>query len=278
MNTRPFTRFRDRIAVVTGAASGIGRGLVEEAAERGMRVLAADLDEARLHRLREELALGDRLTTAVVDVSSSESMAALAEVAWRRYGRVHLLFNNAGVMSTGRAWEQAPERWSWLFGVNLMGVVHGIHHFLPRMLAEGEPGVVVNTASMAGVMAMPQMAAYVASKHAIVGLTETLQLELQESQSAVSAAVICPGAVRTNIFSAPPVQTAPTHQSSSFQAAAQASMDALGMDPRELAAIVFGHLQEGRFWIFPHPAMLKGVDRRARAMLATDAWDARATA
>jgi NAD(P)-dependent dehydrogenase (short-subunit alcohol dehydrogenase family) len=277
MNLRPFTQFRDRVAVVTGAANGIGRGLVEAAAERGMSVVAADVDAAALERLRAELALGDRLSTAVVDVSRSDSVAALAELAWQRHGRVHLLFNNAGVMSSGRSWEQAPERWSWLMGVNLMGVVHGIHHFLPRMLAGGEPGVVVNTASMAGVMAMPQMASYVASKHAIVGLTETLQLELREAQAALSAAVICPGAVRTNIFSTSPSETAPLHQSTTFQAAAQASMDALGMDPRELAAIVFGHLQQGRFWIFPHPAMLKGVDRRARAMLASDTWDSRVT-
>lgn len=271
-----FTDFRDRVAVVTGAGGGIGRGLVEEAAERGMCVVAADLDAAKLVRLRAELNLGERLTIAAVDVSSSDSVRALAELAYARYGRVHLLFNNAGVIMTGRSWELEPARWSWLLNINLMGVMHGVHHFVPRMLAGGEAGVVVNTASMGGVMAMAQMAPYVASKHAIVGLTETLQLELQEARAAISAAVICPGAVRTDIFNPQRSDAPALHQSRDFQAAAQASMDAMGMDPRELAAIVFGHLQEGRFWIFPQPGMLKAVERRVRAMLAPSASPATA--
>lgn len=253
-------RFEGRTAVVTGAAGGIGRGLVEAAAARGMNVVAADLDQKGLDRLAADLALGARLVTAVTDVSKSEAVAALADLAYDRFGATHLLFNNAGVMATGRAWELEPAAWRRLLEVNLMGVVHGVHAFVPRMLAADEAGVIVNTASMAGLFATAELSAYAAAKHAVIGLSESLLYELQASGAKLGVAVICPGAVRTDLMRS---DRAATAMSESLQAA----MDARGMDPDRLADIVFDHLARGRFWIFPHPHMLKRVEQRCAEML-----------
>lgn len=259
--------FAGRTAVITGAASGIGRGLARAAAARGMNVVAADLDPGRLDALAADLDLGMRLLTAVTDVSRSECVSALAEAAYGRFGAVHLLFNNAGVLTTGKAWEQAPAAWSWLFGVNVMGVVHGIHAFVPRMLAGGEAGMIVNTASMAGLFGAAELAPYTASKHAVVGLSECLLYDLQAEGSALSVAVICPGAVRTDLMRADHSAGGPVlHQAPGLRDTFQAAMDERGMAPDALAQIVFDHIERGAFWILPHPHMLRRVDQRMASL------------
>lgn len=262
-------QFEGRTAVVTGAASGIGRGLVEAALDRGMRVVAADIEARRLDSLTD-LGAGDRLITFVCDVSKSESVKALADAAFDRFGKVHLLFNNAGVLSSGKCWEQTPAEFAWLLGVNLMGPIHGVRHFVPRMLAAGEEGVVVNTASMAGLLASTDIAAYSASKAALVSFSESLLFDLAAAKAKVTAAVICPGAVNTDIMHSERLSSGSdvtVHRSPGLQEAFAAGMAQAGMAPRAMAEIVFDHLKAGRFWIFPHPDMLPGAQARLDTLL-----------
>jgi NAD(P)-dependent dehydrogenase (short-subunit alcohol dehydrogenase family) len=262
--------FPGRTAVVTGAASGIGRGLVEEALARGMKVVAADVDQGRLDALARDMDAGDRLLVRATDVSSSTSVKALADAAVGRFGKVHLLFNNAGVLTSGKSWEQEPEDWSWLLGVNVLGVVHGIRYFVPAMLAHGEPGAVVNTSSMGGLLPSVDLGAYTASKFAVVGLSETLLYELQSVDAKLSAAVICPGAVKTDIMHSERLRggdTAHTHRSPDLIKAFREGIAAVGMAPRDLARLAFEQVAAGKFWIFPHPDMLPAVEHHAQMIL-----------
>ncbi len=262
-------RLTGKTAVVTGAASGIGRGLVEGCAERGMTIVAADVDRKGLERLAAELALGDRLVTQVVDVSDSDQVAALADCAFDHFGAVHLLFNNAGVLTTGKSWEQDPATWAWLVGVNLMGVVHGITHFVPRMIAGGAPGAVINTGSMAGLLASANLAPYTASKHAVVGLSECLLYELDSIGAPLKVSVICPGPVRTEIMHSDRLGAdIDAHRAPAMRDAFDAGIKAHGMTPTALADIVFDHIARGEFWICPHPDMLSAVEARTRTLLA----------
>lgn len=262
-------QFEGRTAVVTGAASGIGRGLLEAALDRGMNVVAADIETGRLESL-SDLGAGERLVAMACDVSKSESVRALADAAFARFGNVHLLFNNAGVLASGKSWEQTPAEFAWLFGVNLMGPIHGVHHFVPRMLAAGDEGVVVNTASMAGLLASTEIAAYSASKAALVSFSESLLFDLAAAKAKVTAAVICPGAVNTEIMHSERLPTdagVTVHRSPSLQATFAAGMAQAGMAPRAMAEIVFDHLKAGKFWIFPHPDMLPGAQNRLDGLM-----------
>jgi len=265
--------FAGRTAVVTGAASGIGRGLVEAALARGMRVVAADVDAARLAALTRGMDAGDWLMTHETDVSSNTAVKALADAVATRFGKVHLLFNNAGVLATGTTWEQAPAEWSWLLRVNVMGVVHGIHHFLPAMLAHGEAGAVVNTASMGGLLPSAALSAYTATKYAIVGLSECLMYELQAAGAKIAAAVICPAQVRTDIMRSERLRDGDgaVYRAPELRDAFAAGIDQTGMAPRALAEIAFEHIGAHKFWVFPHPEMLAGVEQRVRTMLAGQA-------
>ena len=147
-------------AVITGAGSGIGRALAMACAQRGLNVVAADLDAGRLESLASELnGIGGELLCQSVDVASRESISALAELAYQRFGQVELLFNNAGMLRSGRCWETSYEEWQRVMDVNVMSVLHGIQVFVPRMLAQGGPAHIVNTASMAGLLASPRMGA-----------------------------------------------------------------------------------------------------------------------
>src|SRR5471030_1955966 len=160
---------RGRTAAVTGAGSGIGRELALACAREGMGVMLADIDEAGMRDTGAAIAaLGVRAESIRCDVSNSLEVEALAERAWERFGAVHLLFNNAGVAVAGPAWTATLEDWKWTLGINLMGVVHGVHSFVPRMLAQGGECHVVNTASVAGLVDIPGSGVYCVSKHGVV--------------------------------------------------------------------------------------------------------------
>ncbi len=167
--------FKGRTAVITGAASGIGLALALRAAREGMRLVLADIDAAKLAEAAQTLPVAaDALCTRCTDVSHEEDVAALADEAFARFGGVHLLCNNAGVGLTRLAWELTTADWEWVLGVNLWSVVHAIRHFVPRMLAQDGESHVVNTASVAGFLSTPAMAAYNVSKYGVVTLSETL--------------------------------------------------------------------------------------------------------
>lgn len=197
--------FRGRVAVITGAASGIGFGLAERAAAEGMTVVMADVEARALEAAAETLRQrGASVVSHRVDVSSEAEVEALATRVFADLGAVHLLCNNAGVIGRQQpAWEYSIADWQWVIGVNVWGVIHGIRGFVPRMLAGGDEGHIVNTASMAGLVTGGLgSAVYDAGKHAVLSLSESLYRDLTVRQTNVSASVLCPGAVQTNIFAA----------------------------------------------------------------------------
>lgn len=192
------------VAVVTGGASGIGLAVAERLIERGMRVVLADIDGARLRDVEARLTeAGADVAGKVCDTASESSVGALADYVIERYGAAHLLFNNAGIAGVGDAWAGSIELWDRVIGTNLMGVVHGIRSFMPIMEQQGI-GHIVNTASMAGLVPFPGFAPYAAAKHAVVAISETLHLELAATGSPVGVSVLCPGFVKTDLLRAEP--------------------------------------------------------------------------
>jgi len=262
-----------KVAVVTGAASGIGKAMCNAFVARGMKVVMADVEEPALQGACAELAEGGaEVVASYCDVSDQSSVEALAEESFSRFGAVHLVCNNAGVASGGPSWEQPLSAWEWVLGVNLWGVVHGVRSFLPRLIDQGE-GHVVNTASMAGLIPLPMAAPYSVSKHGVVALSETLYFELKLLGKPVGVSVLCPGWVSTQIGDAernwPAKLGAPPTEGEDASVAA-ASRDlmrtviASGMDPAEVASKVVDAVIEGRFWILTHPEMGKAVTERYR--------------
>ncbi len=250
--------FSGKVAVVTGAASGIGRGLVEHCADLDMKLVVADVDEARLTGLGADLrSRGIECLCVVTDVADAAAVEELATLSYRQFKRVDLLFNNAGVLLSGYSWERSVEDWQWLLNINVMGVVHGLHSFVPRMLEQGGEAHIVNTASIAAFLAAPLMGPYTVSKKAVLALSETLHHELQIVNPDIGVSVLCPGQVASAI--------ADSGEGRDYRAdvdggAARAQLQdflrqgvADGMSPARCADIVFEAIREGRFWIFPHP-------------------------
>jgi len=196
--------FKDKVAVITGAAGGIGFGLAERCVQEGMKVVLADIDEKYLRRrtTRKMEKLGANFITVVTDVSKASDMEALAEKTLEEYGAVHLLVNNAAIAHTKYAWNYSLKDWEWQIGVCLWGVIHGIRTFVPIMLKQDTEGHIVNTASMEGLISGsgPGVTIYGLCKHAIVSLTETLRTDFELKGSKLKASVLCPGFVLTRIF------------------------------------------------------------------------------
>ncbi|MBK7126968.1 MAG: SDR family NAD(P)-dependent oxidoreductase [Dehalococcoidia bacterium] len=195
--------FTGKVAVVTGAANGIGFALAERFAREGMRVALADVHQPSLDAAAERLrSAGATVLAHQTDVADAASVEALAERVYQEWGAVHVLCNNAGVgtVTTDRAWEHSPETWRWLLNINLFGVIHGIHAFVPRMREGGQEGQILNTASSAGLNpGVAGMAPYSASKHAVVAITESLAAELKAEGAALRASVLCPTWVNTDM-------------------------------------------------------------------------------
>ncbi|CAN0480825.1 unnamed protein product, partial [Phaeothamnion confervicola] len=186
--------------VITGAASGIGRALADAFVAEGMKIILADIDEPKLRAAEAELAEGGADVHPVVcDTSSEAALQDLARITLERYGAAHVLCNNAGVVGKGDAWRGPFSAWEWVVGINLYGVIHGIRAFLPIMEDQGE-GHIVNTASMAGLVALPGAAPYNVTKSSVVALSEGLFIELKANGSPVSVSALCPGFVHTNLM------------------------------------------------------------------------------
>lgn len=195
--------FADKVAVVTGAASGIGLAFAERFAAEGMKVVLADIEAAPLAAAEASIkAKGGSVIAVQTDVMNEAQIRRLADTAFATWGKVHILCNNAGVSGGGPTdgiWDVAMHDWDWVLGVNFLGVLHGIRHFVPRMLAAGEPGHVVNTASVAGILSATN-GPYTVSKHAVVALSEMLYKDLKQRDAKLSASVLCPGWVNTRIL------------------------------------------------------------------------------
>jgi NAD(P)-dependent dehydrogenase (short-subunit alcohol dehydrogenase family) len=259
---------RDRVAVVTGAASGIGQALAERFLAEGMRVVLADVEETALARAAAALGAPGRTLAVRTDVSRASDVETLAARTLDAFGAVHVVCNNAGVAGDpAPVWEQTPESFRWVMDVNFWGVVHGIRTFVPILLRQGE-GHVVNTASMAGHLSMALLSPYHASKFAVVTISESLHYELALLGSPVKASVLCPGFVRTRIMESernrPGTRAArPTTEAARAFLAAYDDMVAAGMPPERVAERVVDAIRAERFWIFPHPEMLAAVQARA---------------
>jgi NAD(P)-dependent dehydrogenase (short-subunit alcohol dehydrogenase family) len=267
-----------KVAVITGAGSGFGREFARLGAREGMKLVLADVQREALDAVVAEVrGAGAEVIGAVVDVADSGQVAQLAERAFQSFGPVHLLMNNAGVGGGGYLWENTDKDWNWVLGVNLMGVVHGIQHFVPRMLEanrHGTPGHIVNTASMAGWLAAPLMGVYNVSKHAVVALTETLYHDLRLAQSTLGVTALCPAFVPTGIADSHrnrPQALAnpapPTTSQKMAQAASEKAVSSGRMTAEQVAQMTFDAVRENRFYVFTHPQILPTVQARFDAAL-----------
>jgi NAD(P)-dependent dehydrogenase (short-subunit alcohol dehydrogenase family) len=252
-----------KVAVVTGGASGIGRAMAARFAADGMRVVIADVQPDALDATAAELGVhGVR-----VDVSDADSVAALADEVIDRFGAVHLLCNNAGVGGGGRIVDQTLNDWRWVIDVNLWGVIHGLHSFLPHLTKAPGGAHIVNTASMAGLAAWPGIGPYNATKYAVVAISETLATELAGTDVGVS--VLCPGVVNTNIFTSQRNRPEHLRNERSKTAARDANRqlaEQIGIDAAIVADRVADAVRDGQFWIFTHPELLDAVDERHRGI------------
>ncbi|MGF6771427.1 NAD(P)-dependent dehydrogenase (short-subunit alcohol dehydrogenase family) [Paraburkholderia sp. GAS199] len=269
-------QFEGKVAVITGAASGFGRAFAEKGASLGMKLVLADVNPQALAQTVDALRSGGAEAIGVpTDVASPAQVEALARAALDAFGKVHLLFNNAGVGSGGFLWESSANDWAWVFNVNVMGVAHGVRVFTPIMLQQNEPAHIVNTASVAGLLSPPAMGIYNASKHAVVSLTETLHHDLQLAQAGreagaeVGCSLLCPAFVPTGIAEAERARpdalrndTPPTRSQIAAGKQLQRAVQSGKLTAADVADIAFEAIAARRFYIVTHPGIMATVRLR----------------
>ena len=257
---------RGKVALVTGGASGIGKGIAGQLIAEGMRVVIADIERDALEKTAAELGA----TGIPVDVSEADSVGWLAERVVAEFGTVHVVCNNAGVGPMSPVADLTTADWNWIIGVNLYGVIHGVQTFLPILQANPDGGHIVNTASMAGLVAPPRMAAYCVTKFGVVALTEVLAAELAADGSRVGATVLCPGTVRTNIHASS------RNRPQNLAGGGLADVDISGDDnpffrwisPAEAGSVVVRAIKAGDLYAFTHPEWYAMVEPRHQAIAA----------
>lgn len=267
--------FKGKVAVITGAASGIGRGIAERCVNEGMKLVLADINDANLAKAENELkALGGTVLGVRTDVSKRSDVEQLARRTLDAFGQVHLLVNNAGIGAGGSPWEATWNDWEWSIGVNLWGVIHGVKVFTPLMLAQKVECHIVNTASAGGLVVGGASAPYSVTKHGVVALSESLYLTLQRQGAPIRVSVLCPGLVRTNIINGEqnrpaslknePVEMSPERRAGlDFL---KAAMEA-AMPPRQVADIVFDAIKNEKFYILTHPEWMEVIQMRTDSLL-----------
>jgi NAD(P)-dependent dehydrogenase (short-subunit alcohol dehydrogenase family) len=255
-----------KTAVVTGAASGIGLALARRLGAEGMQVVLADVENAALARAADALeTAGVRCLAVRTDVSRAAEVDALAERAVAAFGAVHVVCNNAGVFAGGVAWEIPLDDWSWVLGVNLWGVIHGVRSFLPLLLAHGGEAHVVNTASMAGLVSNPLAGPYTVSKHAVVALSETLYHELTLRGAPVGVSVLCPEGVATRIAESSRNRVGAPGDRSPGAVAVEAALQATvakGLSPDVMADRVVRAIRERRFYVLAEDDWRRAAELR----------------
>jgi len=258
--------FKDKVAVVTGAASGIGRGLAGQCAKEGMKVVVADVEEPALEEVGRTLkASGADVLAVNTDVSKFKDIEALAQKTLDTFGGVHLLFNNAGVQAEASShkppWEYTLSDWEWVMGVNLWGVIHGIKVFVPIMLDQKVECHIVNTSSMAGLITEPQLVIYATTKAGVIKISEAMYLQLQQRKAKLGVSVLCPAFVTSDLGNAArnrpkelgnPVETRPeTEQPSLLKKIQKGNWNTLS--PEQCAELVFKSIRENTFYILTDP-------------------------
>jgi NAD(P)-dependent dehydrogenase (short-subunit alcohol dehydrogenase family) len=261
-----FKDLRGKVAVVTGGASGMGKGIARRLIASGMQVVIADIESDALQRTASEIgAMGIR-----TDVSDHASVRALAEEVRRCFGTTHVLCNNAGVGPMGRIADLTIADWRWMIDVNLWGVIHGVEAFLPMLRKNSDGGHIVNTASIGGLATMPGLGAYTVTKFGVVALSETLAQELEQEGSRVGVTVLCPGPTRTNI------KTSSRNRPQSLSPGGLADVDlessdlgtsARWLEPEDIGAIVVAAMSRGDLYAFTHPELFGAIEQRFQKIL-----------
>jgi NAD(P)-dependent dehydrogenase (short-subunit alcohol dehydrogenase family) len=263
-----------KIVVITGAADGIGRALADAFASAGARLVLADVDGPKVEAAGRDLArLGTEVLTARTDVSDRDQVLALRDAALARFGAVHVLCNNAGVMGPvgDPLWELPAAEWQRVMAVNLWGVLHGIQAFLPAMLAAGHDGHIVNTASMQGVTSGPLIPEYTVSKHGIVALSEALRAQLAARGAPVGVSVLLPGAVSTDLASRETRRLTAARHDQPWAVAPETGGPrpryGTTLTPADVAAAAIAAVRDGRFYVFTHPESRSRVEARLQPIL-----------
>ena len=266
--------FEGKVAVVTGAASGIGRALTEKCLAEGMHVVMADIEEAVLNDVATELQASTncKVVPVVTNVSLEAELQNVLQEAMENFGAVHLLFNNAGVGGGGNAWTATQKDWDWVLGVNLWSVIYGLRVFVPQMISQNEPCHIVNTASIAGIIGGATNALYSVTKHGVVALTENLFRDLRTEETQIGCSVLCPGFVNTNIFNSgrnrpddlkndgtPVVLSAEDEQ----RIAMFREVLKQGKQPSDIADAVFDGIRHDRLYILTHDHFDEMIKTRA---------------
>ncbi|MFQ6123580.1 MAG: SDR family NAD(P)-dependent oxidoreductase [Candidatus Heimdallarchaeota archaeon] len=269
--------FADKVAVITGAASGIGRAIADRCAKEGMKVVLADIEETALAIAENELkSKGATVLAVLTDVSKVKDIEMLAKKTLDAYGAVHLLFNNAGVIGGSTIWESTLADWEWIIGVNLWGVIHGVRVFVPLMLAQETEGHIVNTASVSGLVSGPGngWGIYRVTKHGVVTLSETLYYELAERGAKLKVSVLCPAAVNTQIMEAErnrPVELHNTEEKMNpkveqfWQTIRREVQN--GLPPQQVADVVFNAIQAEKFYIIIPLEEKQAIQKRMEDIL-----------
>jgi NAD(P)-dependent dehydrogenase (short-subunit alcohol dehydrogenase family) len=267
--------FKGKVAVITGAAGGIGRGLAEKAVNQGMKVVLADVEQGALRKTEEYLrSKGGDVLAVIADVSKPEQVEQLVARTVGKYGTVDLLCNNAGVAAGGQIREMTLKDWQWVLGVNLWGVIYGVHFFLPVMLKKDTESHIVNTASVEGLWTRIGSANYQVAKHGVVALSEILKMELAAESGKVGVSVLCPGGVNTGIVDAERNRPSDLQNPAVVRTPEQETMIAMvkkifstGMDPLEVANRVFEAVVADRFYILTHPELNPMIQKRLDGIL-----------
>lgn len=273
--------FKNKTAVLTGAGSGFGLECARVGARLGMRLVLVDVQQDALDRAAAELKdAGAEVLACRVDVSRADEIDALGQTVMQRFGVPHLVFNNAGVAAGGLIWETSAREWDWVLGVNLMGVAHGVRVFTPMMLAaaQADPayqGHIVNTASMAGLLSMPNMGVYNVSKHAVVTLSETLYQDLGLVTTQIGASVLCPFFVPTGIAQSQrnrptamqASDMAPTRSQLIGQAMSEKAVESGKVSAADVAQRVFDAVAANQFYIYSHPRAIRSVQTRMQDIM-----------
>lgn len=266
---------KKKVAVITGAAEGIGKAIALAAANEGMRLVLADISAEQLDKTVNQIRQsGASVIGVVTDVALEHEVQALADRAYAEFGNVHLLVNNAGVAFAKSAWETSAKDWEWIMGINLYGVTHALRIFVPRMLANNEDGHIINTASLAGLVSEPALAAYNASKFGVVTITEGLYHDLTLRHSKIGVSVLCPGWVKTRITDserhrelADRSKPEELEKVSLKTGMAIAKAVDAGISPTLVADAVFEAIKNNNFYILTHPESKAAVHIRTEDIL-----------